>query len=264
MTAAATGIDTVPVDLGEGVRAFFTAAAGGVSPEPWASPSGPGLNLGLNVSDDPARVRANRARLGEVLDGAPVAFATQVHSARVLSLGAAEHRQWRGDPVPGTAGDGDALVTAERGLGLGVLVADCVPVLLADDVAGVVGVAHAGRKGTAAGVVLKALEAMTERGARPDRVRAAIGPAVCGRCYEVPAPLRDDVAAVVPRAFAETSWGTPALDLPAAVASQLSGAGVAVTRVRRCTLEEASFFSHRRATAGGTTTGRQAGVVALL
>lgn len=260
----APGIDAIPVDLGEGVRAFFTTAAGGVSPAPWAGPSGPGLNLGLNVSDDAGRVRANRARLGAALDGTPVAFATQVHSARVIPLGPGERRQWHADPAPDTAGDGDALVTAERGLGLGVLVADCVPVLLADPEAQVVGVAHAGRKGTAAGVVLRALESMAERGARPDRVRAAVGPAVCGRCYEVPEELRDEVAAVAPGAFAETSWGTPSLDLPAAVGAQLAGAGVAVTRVPRCTLEDETLFSHRRATARGTATGRQAGVVALL
>ncbi|GAB3169585.1 peptidoglycan editing factor PgeF [Myceligenerans halotolerans] len=261
---AATGIDTIPAELGEGVLAFFTTAAGGVSPPPWAGPSGPGLNLGLNVSDDAGRVRANRARLGAALDGIPVAFATQVHSDRVIPLGSEERGQWHAEPAPDTAGDGDALVTTERGLGLGVLVADCVPVLLADAEARVVGVAHAGRKGTAAGVVLRALESMTARGARPDRVRAVVGPAVCGRCYEVPGELRDEVASAVPGAFAETSWGTPALDLPAAVGAQLSGAGVAVTRVPHCTLEDEAFFSHRRATARGTATGRQAGVVALV
>ncbi|RPF22036.1 peptidoglycan editing factor PgeF [Myceligenerans xiligouense] len=261
---AATGIDAIPADLGEGVRAFFTTAAGGVSPAPWAAPSGPGLNLGLNVSDDAGRVRANRARLGAALGGIPVAFAHQVHSDRVIPLGSREHSRWHAGPPPDTAGDGDALVTAERDLGLGVLVADCVPVLLADPAARVVGVAHAGRKGTAAGVVLRALESMAERGARPDRVRAAVGPAVCGRCYEVPEELRDEVAAAVPGAFAETAWGTPALDLPAGVGAQLSAAGVAVTHVRRCTLEDEAFFSHRRATTRGTITGRQAGVVALV
>jgi YfiH family protein len=260
----APGVDAIPVHLGEGVRAFFTTASGGVSPAPWAGPSGPGLNLGLNVSDDAGRVRANRALVGEALGGAPMAVAPQVHSARVIPLGSEHRRRWQADPAPDTAGDGDALVTAERGLGLGVLVADCVPVLLADPGAGVVGVAHAGRKGTAAGVVLRTLESMAERGARPGHVRAAVGPAVCGRCYEVPEELRDEVAAVVPGAYAETSWGTPALDLPAAVGAQLSGAGVAVTRVRRCTLEDDELYSHRRATARGATTGRQAGVVALV
>ncbi|GAB4085109.1 peptidoglycan editing factor PgeF [Myceligenerans cantabricum] len=260
---ADAGIDTIPVDLGEGVAAFFTTASGGVSPAPWAGPSGPGLNLGLNVSDDAARVLANRTRLAGVLDGVPVAFATQVHSDRVIPLGAPERERWYAEPAPDTAGDGDALVTGEHGLGLGVLVADCVPVLLADPVARVVGVAHAGRRGTVAGVVLRALESMAERGARPARMRAAVGPAVCGRCYEVPAGMRDDVVSAVPGAYAETSWGTPALDLPTAVAGQLSGAGVAVTRVQRCTLEDEAMFSHRRATARGATTGRQAGVVAL-
>lgn len=257
-------LDAIPADLGDGVRALFTTTTGGVSPAPWAGGAGRGLNLGLNVSDDARRVRANRARLGEALGDIPVAFATQVHSDRVITLGVRERRHWQTGPAPDTAGDGDALVTAERAFGLGVLVADCVPVLLADPVARVIGVAHAGRKGTAAGVVLRALESMADRGARQGQVRAVIGPAVCGRCYEVPEALRDEVATVVPDAYAETSWGTPALDLPSAVGAQLAGAGVAVHRVPRCTLEDDSLYSHRRATAHGATTGRQAGVVALL
>ncbi|GAA1873200.1 polyphenol oxidase family protein [Myceligenerans crystallogenes] len=275
---AEAGVAAIRVDLGAGVRAFFTTAAGGVSPAPWAGPAGGGLNLGLNVSDDAGRVRANRARLAAELGRAPagppggdpervpVAFATQVHSDRVIVLGAAEREAWSAGPAgtPDTAGEGDALVTAQPGLGLGVLVADCVPVVLADPVARVVAVAHAGRKGTTAGVVLRALAAMEEQGAEPGQTRAAVGPAVCGRCYEVPEAMRDDVVGVVPEAFAETSWGTPALDLPAAVAGQLTAAGVTVTRVPHCTLEDDAFYSHRRATARGATTGRQAGVVALV
>lgn len=252
-----------PVDLGDGVHAFFTTGAGGVSPAPWStSGGGGGLNLGLNVSDDAARVAVNRSLAAERL-GAPVAFATQVHGDVVLELGAAERALWAGRRPPGSAGEGDALVTSERGLGLGVLVADCVPVLLADPEARVVGVAHAGRKGVLAGVVHRALDALVARGADPARVRAAVGPAVCGRCYEVPAAMRDEVAAAVPEAFATTSDGTPGLDLPSGVVAQLAARGVVATRVERCTLEDPELFSHRRASAAGTTTGRQAGIVAL-
>jgi YfiH family protein len=246
-----------------GGHAFFTTGAGGVSPAPWSTSDGGGLNLGLNVSDDPARVAVNRALAAERL-GAPVAFATQVHGDTVLELGAAERTAWAAHRPPASAGEGDALVTAERGLGLGVLVADCVPVLLADPEAHVVGVAHAGRQGVLAGVVHRALDALIARGAEPGRVRAVVGPAVCGRCYEVPAAMRDEVAAAVPETFATTEAGTPGLDLPAGVVAQLAARGVAATHVERCTLEDPALFSHRRASAAGTTTGRQAGIIALI
>ena len=252
-----------PVDLGDGVHAFFTTGGGGVSPDPWATPAGGGLNLGLNVSDDADRVAVNRSLAAERL-GAPVAFATQVHGARVLELGPAERTRWAAHRPPASAGEADALVTAERGLGLGVLVADCVPVLLADPVARVVGVAHAGRNGVLAGVVHRALDTLVARGADPARVRAAIGPAVCGKCYEVPAAMRDEVAAAEPATYATTNEGTPGLDLPAGVVAQLAARGVEATRVKRCTLEDPDLFSHRRASATGTTTGRQAGIIALI
>jgi YfiH family protein len=251
------------VYLGEGVHAFFTTGAGGVSPAPWSTSDGGGLNLGLGVSDDATRVAVNRSLVAERL-GAPVAFATQVHGDAVLELGPAERAAWAAHRPPSSAGEADALVTAERGLGLGVLVADCVPVLLADPEARVVGVAHAGRKGVLAGVVHRALDALVARGADPARVRAAVGPAVCGRCYEVPGAMRDEVAAVVPEAYATTGDGTPGLDLPAGVVAQLAARGVVAARVERCTLEDPDLFSHRRASRAATTTGRQAGIIALI
>ena len=252
-----------PVDLGDGVHAFFTTGAGGVSPAPWAMAGGSGLNLGLNVSDDAARVAVNRSRVVERL-GAPIAFATQVHGSVVLELGEIERARWAAARPPASAGEGDALVTSQCGLGLGVLVADCVPVLLADPGARVVGVAHAGRQGVLAGVVDRALDALVARGADLARVRAAVGPAVCGRCYEVPAEMRDEVAAAVPETFATTTAGTPGLDLPAGVLAQLGARGVVAARVERCTVEDPYLFSHRRASAASTTTGRQAGIVALV
>ncbi|MEL7976223.1 peptidoglycan editing factor PgeF [Isoptericola sp. F-RaC21] len=251
------GAGLLRVDLGEGVVAGFTTRHGGVSPAPWSS-----LDLGTSTGDDPVRVRENRARLGEWV-GAPVAFAAQVHGDRVLGLGADELAEWSSAEPPGAAGAADAMVTAEPGLGLGVLVADCVPVVLADPVARVVAVAHAGRKGVAAGVVHRVVEQMLARGARAAQLRAAVGPAVCGACYEVPAEMREEVAAVVPEAWATTTAGTPGLDLPAGVVAQLAHHGVDAVRVDRCTLTDTDLFSHRRATAQGATTGRQAGVVVL-
>jgi hypothetical protein len=158
------------------------------------------------------------------------------------------------------------LVTVRDDLAVAVLVADCVPVLLADPVARVAASVHAGRKGLVAGVVDAALEEMVRRGAEPGRTLAAIGPAACGRCYEVPERMRDDVDAVLPGAGSTTSWGTAALDLPGAVRRRLVGSGVHVRDEGGCSIEEPRWFSHRATTsdAGRRPPGRMAGVVRLL
>jgi YfiH family protein len=163
---------------------------------------------------------------------------------------------WGDRPVPRV----DAIVTAERGLALAVLTADCVPVLLADPVAGVAAAAHAGRPGLVAGVVPAAVRAMAELGADPARVVVRTGPAVCGRCYEVPEEMRAEVSAVEPAAHAVTGWGTPAVDVGAGVHAQLERLGVrdrAQSPV--CTRESEDHFSYRR----DRTTGRLASYVWL-
>jgi YfiH family protein len=246
-------LPVLEVDLGPGVRAGFTTRAGGVSAPPWDT-----LDLGLHVGDDPGHVRTNRARVA-AWAGGPVAWATQVHGTHVHVLdGPDEARQ-------DTVGDADALLTALPGTGVGVLVADCVPVLLADPVARVVAAAHAGRRGLAGGVVQATLAAMVARGADPARVRAAVGPAISGPRYEVPAAMRDEVEAAVPGTACTTEHGTPGLDLPAGVAGLLRAAGVRDVHLTGwCTDADPRFFSHRRAQRAGTTTGRSAGVVALM
>jgi YfiH family protein len=234
------------VALGDGVGAAFTGRAGGVSTPPYDS-----LNLGGAVDDDPAAVRANRGRAAAALGLDPdrTVWMRQVHGADVAFATSPE--------LPGPV---DAVVTTVPGLALGVLVADCAPVLLADPVAGVVGAAHSGRPGTAAGVVPALLKAMCERGADPARTAAAIGPAACGRCYEVPAEMRADVAASVPAAYATTAAGTPGLDIRAGIAEQLAAGGVTTVRVDpRCTIEDPGLFSYRR----DGRTGRFAGYVWL-
>lgn len=247
-------LPVVRVDLGEGVFAGFTTRDGGVSSGGYSS-----LNLGLNVADRRADVLANRA-LVAAWAGGPVAFATQVHGAEIAIVAAADD-ELAGQIAAGTIGEFDGLISAD-GAGVAVLVADCVPVLLADPVAGVVGAVHAGRRGLVANVVQRAVAALVAQGARPGRIRAAIGPAICGRCYEVPDQMRDEVAAVVPAAWATTSWATPALDLPAGVAAVLAGVGVtAVHRLEICTRTDPAFYSHRRAAAGGAVAGRFAGVI---
>ncbi|KNE79368.1 MULTISPECIES: peptidoglycan editing factor PgeF [Streptomyces] len=232
-----------------GARFAFTDRWGGVSAAPYAE-----LNLGGAVGDDPAAVRENRELAAESLGLAPerVVWMNQVHGRDVAVVDG---------PWEGTADDAvDAVVTARRGLALAVLTADCVPVLLADPVAGIAGAAHAGRPGLAAGVVPALVGAMVGLGADPSRLVAHTGPAICGRCYEVPAGMRDEVAAVVPGARAVTARGTPALDVPAGVREQLSGLGVeGAVSSTVCTRESADHFSYR----GERTTGRLASYVWL-
>ncbi|MEU7055733.1 peptidoglycan editing factor PgeF [Streptomyces sp. NPDC046197] len=237
-------------DTVNGAHFAFTDRWGGVSAVPYEE-----LNLGGAVGDDPAAVRTNRelsaASLG--LDPARVVWMKQVHGADVAVV----------DGPWGSAADipsVDAIVTARRGLPLAVLTADCTPVLLADPVAGVAAAAHAGRPGMVAGIVPAAVRAMVELGADPARILARTGPAVCGRCYEVPEAMRAEVAAVEPAAHAETSWGTPAVDVSAGVHAQLERLGVHDREQSPvCTLESGDHFSYRR----DRTTGRLAGYVWL-
>ncbi|MFJ4559370.1 peptidoglycan editing factor PgeF [Streptomyces massasporeus] len=233
-----------------GAHFGFTDRWGGVSAAPYEE-----LNLGGAVGDDPDAVRTNRALAAKSLGVEPdrVVWMNQVHGADVAVVDG----PWGSSTeIPSV----DAIVTTRRGLALAVLTADCVPVLLADPVAGVAAAAHAGRPGMIAGVVPAALRAMTELGAEPSRIVARTGPTVCGRCYEVPEAMRAEVSAVEPAAYAETSWGTPAVDVSAGVHAQLERLGV---RDREqspvCTLESHDHFSYRR----DRTTGRLAGYVWL-
>jgi polyphenol oxidase len=186
--------------------------------------------------------------------GVPFARLHQVHGDAVLEVVDADV------PAPREATPvADALVTTRRDVGLMIRVADCVPIVLADPAAGVIGAVHAGRKGVALDIIGRTVDTMRASGARD--LRAWIGPHVCGRCYEVPEEMRAEVAAAVPATRAETSWHTPSLDLGAGVAAQLAAAGVPADRVRsvdRCTLEDERLHSHRR---DGAKSGRLAGLV---
>ncbi|MEL5960180.1 peptidoglycan editing factor PgeF [Streptomyces sp. CLV115] len=233
-----------------GAHFAFTDRWGGVSAAPYEE-----LNLGGAVGDDPAAVLANRERAARTLglDPARVVWMNQVHGRDVAVVDG----PWRdASRIPAV----DAVVTARRGLPLAVLTADCTPVLLADPVAGIVAAAHAGRPGLVAGVVPAVVEAMAGLGADISRIVARTGPAVCGRCYEVPADMRAEVARSVPAAWSETSWGTPAVDVTAGVHAQLKELGVEDRQASPvCTLESGDHFSYRR----DRTTGRLAGYVWL-
>ncbi|HEX5566865.1 MAG TPA: polyphenol oxidase family protein [Streptomyces sp.] len=232
-----------------GAHFAFTDRWGGVSAAPYGE-----LNLGGAVGDDPGSVRANRELAAGALglDPAGVVWMNQVHGREVAVVAG----PWEDGDVPCV----DAVVTGRRGPALAVLTADCVPVLLADPVAGIAGAAHAGRPGLVAGVVPAAVEAMAGLGADPARIVARTGPSVCGRCYEVPERMRAEVAAVVPEAYATTSWGTPAVDVVAGVRAQLARLGVPAPPPQAvCTVESGDHYSYRRE----RTTGRLAGYVWL-
>ncbi|MFL6129789.1 MAG: peptidoglycan editing factor PgeF [Mycobacteriales bacterium] len=228
------------------VRRIVTSRSGGASRPPYAS-----FNLALHVGDDPAAVRANRSRLARATGLAParLVWMRQVHGSTVAVVDGPWPR-----PVPAT----DGLVTATPGLALVVLVADCVPVLIAAPTA--VAAVHAGRAGAAAAVVPAAVSALAGLGADLGRSDALLGPAICGGCYEVPATMRDEVDAALPGSATTTRRGTPGLDLRTGLAGQLAGLGVARVVVdSRCTAEDPELFSHRR----DGVTGRQAAVTWL-
>ena len=138
-----------------------------------------------------------------------------------------------------------------------MVAADCVPLLLADGEAGVVGVVHAGWRGVRSDVVGAALEAMVELGARAEQVRALVGPAICGSCYDVSRERFDEVVAVAPAAAAVATGGRPGLDLRAAVVSRLRGAGASVTLLGGCTFESPELYSFRRDPVTGRHGGRR-------
>ena len=228
------------------VRRVTTTRAGGVSAPPYDT-----FNLGDNVGDDPKAVAANRIRLATTIGLPPdrLIWMNQVHSDRVAVVDGP-----RTDAVDGV----DALVTAVPGLALAVVTADCVPVLMSDEEAGVIGAAHAGRVGAADGVVLRTLEAMLAAGAHPGDIAVLLGPSVSGPNYEVPEQMAADVEARLPGSRTTTARGTPALDLRAGIARQLIAAGVeAIDIDPRCTVADTTLFSHRR----GAPTGRLASVV---
>ena len=233
------------IDAGLPVRAFFTTRDGGFSDGPYAS-----LNVAGHVGDSPGHVAQNRAAI-EHIAGARVAFLVAEHGVRVHRVVDASK------PVP----PADVLVTDTPGVALAAIAADCVPLLLHDGATGAVAAAHVGRVGLWAGAVDAAIAALLDlrqTKARLNVVSASVGPAICGNCYEVPVAMRSQVGDRHPSAISTTRWATPALDIPRAVETRLDELGVGeIVRQRRCTHEDAEFFSHRR----DGITGRQCGVV---
>ncbi len=227
--------------LGGDVRFAFTSRAGGFSASPFDE-----LNLSLDVGDAAQVVERNRASLLDRVDLAGAAWLHAKHGRDVHVINTADSiGSGETDGAGSIALLADGLVTAKAGLGLGALSADCALVVLADPAVGVVGCLHCGRQGLVAGVVDAVVAAMRENGARS--IRAAIGPTICGSCYEVPEQMAAAVVAVVPAASARSRHGRAALDVRAGVHDRLTSNGVqAVRLVGGCTLEDADTFSYRR------------------
>jgi YfiH family protein len=210
------------------------------------------LNCSLSGADDPAAVAENRRRVAAAMGVDTLVGLHQVHGADVVVVEA----PW----PPGAGPRADAMVTRRPGIGLGIVTADCAPVLFSGP--GIVGAAHAGWRGALAGVLEAAVRAMGGKA-----VRAAIGPCIGPESYEVAADLRDAVLArdaSDARFFADGRPGHWLFDLPSYCAARLRAAGAEVVVVPADTLhDEARFFSHRRRTlAGGGQIGHQISVIA--
>ncbi len=250
-------IPFVTAPLLAGVRHGFLGRQGGVSGGIFAS-----LNVGLGSSDDPASVGENRRRaVAKVAPGAALVTLHQVHSRTVV-------------PVTAVFPDADrphadALVTATPGLALGVLAADCAPILLADAEAGVIGAAHSGWKGALADIAGATVDAMVVLGARRDHIAAAVGPCIAQRSYEVDAAFRERFVADSPEHdgfFAHGKLDRFQFDLEGFVVMRLAGAGV--RRIAALGIDTyadpARWFSYRRTThAGEPDYGRQMSLIAL-
>ncbi len=218
---------------------FFTRE-GGVSKGPYAS-----LNASLSGGDDIADVTENRRRIAAFLDAKHLVGVTQVHGTTVIDV----DEPWE----QGAGPRADAMVTSRPGIALGVITADCAPVLFHDPETGIIGAAHAGWRGAAAGILEAVTAAMTAKGANPANIAATVGPCIAQASYEVGADLRDEVLPTIPGAASFFAPGRPGhwhFDLPAYCLARLAAAGV--HNANACghdTLTDATrFFSHRRRT----------------
>lgn len=243
----------------DGVRHGFFTRQGGVSSGIYAS-----LNCGPGSRDDTANVTENRVRVAELLGAGPGGLVTvfQMHSADAVIA----EKPWKSDKTP----EADAIVTKTPGVAIGVLTADCAPVLFCDGTARVIAAAHAGWKGALAGIIEATVETMRQLGARPERITAAIGPAISQDAYEVGADFVERFLAEEPASSAffitDEGSGEAHFDLPGYVGERLARAGVgAITDLGHCTYcEETRLFSYRRSQHHGEEDyGRQISAILL-
>lgn len=229
------------------IRIGFSTRIGGVSEGRYGI-AGNGLNLAVHVGDDPDRVLRNRQIARELFGLPEVVYMDQVHGNDVAIITNVR------DAEPPKV---DALVTKERGLALAVLVADCVPLLMHDRETGVIAAVHVGRRGLVNGVVERTVLAMQSLGAV--LIRAVMGPAICGDCYEVPLEMQREVGAIAPPTRSITDSGTPGLDIRDGVTWQLGKLGIESVVDPICTSRSELHYSYRR----DGVTGRTAGFIHL-
>ncbi len=250
--------DYITAPFFDAPHGFFTRQ-GGVSTGPYAS-----LNCSLSGGDDPAAVTENRRLVAEAMGAAPAHLLglKQVHGNRVVTVDA----PWQ----VGAGPEADGFVTSRPNLALGIITADCAPVLFSDRQAGVVGAAHAGWRGAVAGVLEATIDAMTALGAAKERICAVVGPCIAQESYEVGDDLHHAVIAATQDASAHFEAGKRLghwqFDLAGYCLRRLNDAGVLNwSDLQRDTLAEPdNFFSHRRRTlAGGGPIGHQISVVRL-
>jgi len=250
-------VDVVRSDLLTRVPHGFLGRRGGVSEGAmW------GLNVGYGSGDDPDSIAENRRRaIAAVLPGSILATVHQIHSPTVVYA----EKAWQQDERPRA----DAMVTDRPGLLLGVLTADCAPVLLADEAAGVVAAAHSGWRGAFGGVNEAVIEAMESLGAKRERIVAAIGPGIAQQSYEVDDGFRANFLqqdAANERFFIAGPAGKPHFDLPGYILQRLSAA--AIGKAEASALDTYSnpdrFYSFRRSTHRNEPSyGRQIGMIGL-
>jgi YfiH family protein len=252
-----SAVEVIRADALAAVPHGFLGRRGGVSIGELA-----GLNVGYGSSDDRSAIDENRGRaIASVLPDAELATVHQVHSADVVYVG----RPWPQGERPRA----DGMVTDRPNLLLGILTADCAPVLFADAEAGVIGAAHAGWRGALSGVIDSTIVAMEELGAERRRIRAAVGPCIGAASYEVDQGFRDRFIGDDPangQFFSGGAGGKPHFDLPSYVEHRLRSAGIAEVEMLRFDTysDPHRFYSYRRATHRGEADyGRQVSLIAL-
>ncbi|GGA45157.1 peptidoglycan editing factor PgeF [Pelagibacterium lentulum] len=238
------------------IRHGFFGRRGGVSEGEFAA-----LNASISVGDDSGNVAENihRAVMALKAGPLPVAMAKQVHGTDVLTIRAGHDFKARPEA--------DALVTDQPGIALGILTADCVPILLADPESGIIGAAHAGWRGAVGNILAATVNAMAELGAGVEDIVVAIGPSISAPAYEV----GDTFAQMIREQFPHTSdflatkgYEKPHFDVPGLVRHQAEDLGLATfEQVGGCTYHSPElYFSHRHATHSGTRAGRQISLIA--
>lgn len=250
MTAPVLTSAVIPADFRHG----FTTRAGGVSEGPFAS-----LNLGMKWGDARDNVLENRQRVLAASGCGAMHLARQVHGAAIVEVRAGDHPDQTGHQ------EADGVCTSVPGLALGVYVADCVPVLLADPRTGACAAVHAGWRGTVAGVLPAAVRALGRLGSRPADLRVALGPSIGPCCFEVGPEVATQFAAW-PEVIAERPGQKPHIDLRRALRLQLHAAGLedaGIDDLGLCTMCDPAgrFYSYRR---DGARTGQHVGFIGRL